>query len=619
MPRRFLLSFIIPFAALALAHGKPENWLEIRSPHFTVISNGSEKQARHVADQLERMRAVFHMVFPHQEVDPSSPIIVLAIKDERDFRALEPAAYLARGQLNLAGLFLRAPDKNYILLRLDAQGEHPYATVYHEYTHLLLSKADYLPVWLNEGLAEFYQNTDIDAKGARLGQPSAVNILLLRQNRLLPLPTLFAVDHNSPYYHEETKGNIFYAESWALTHYLMVKDYKENKQLVLKYARAVSDHEDPVAAAAQVFGDLKQLQSVLDRYVSQSSFNEFTKPGSIDLDDSTFNVQRLTQVQADAFRADFLAYNNRIAESRALLTEVLRDDPGNALAHETMGYLAFSEGHLDEARKWYEQAVKLDSQSFLAHYYFAAISMKEGSLTPEGEAQVERSLRTAIKLNPSFAPSYDELAVFYGMRRKNLEEAHSLSLTAVQLDPGNVSYRMNTANILIQMQRPKDAIAVLQNALKLAKSPQEAASIQDLLLSTERYEAMEEAQHGADRDSEPSEVEPVAAGGENRNQTSTAGRSDVVLRGPRHTINGKLKNVQCSNPAILQLQLETPVSSLTLRSDNYFKIQYSALNFTPTGDLKPCTDLEGMKASVEYFEVVGKPAEGQIISIQLTR
>ena len=90
------------------------------------------------------------------------------------------------------------------------------------------------------------------------------------------------------------------------------------------------------------------------------------------------------------------------------LDEVLREDPINVQARETMGYLEFREGHLDEALKWYDQAVKLDSQSFLAHYYFAAISMNRG---PNGEDGVESSLRTSIKLNPSFAPSYDRLAV----------------------------------------------------------------------------------------------------------------------------------------------------------------------------------------------------------------
>ena len=72
--------------------------------------------------------------------------------------------------------------------------------------------------------AEFFQNTDIHEKDVLLGQVSIDNIMWLRQNRLLPLPTLFAVDHNSPYYHEENKGSIFYAESWALVYYIWVQD-----------------------------------------------------------------------------------------------------------------------------------------------------------------------------------------------------------------------------------------------------------------------------------------------------------------------------------------------------------------------------------------------------------
>src|ERR1700693_2201937 len=116
------------------------------------------------------MRSVYHAAFPKAQVDPGAPILVLAIKDAKDFRALGPEAYLAKGQLKLGGLFLRAADKNYVLMRVDAEGDHPYAVVYHEYTHLLLGKsAEWLPLWLNEGLAEFYQNTDIHEKDVNLG------------------------------------------------------------------------------------------------------------------------------------------------------------------------------------------------------------------------------------------------------------------------------------------------------------------------------------------------------------------------------------------------------------------------------------------------------------------
>ncbi len=141
MSKRILLLLTLFAALVASARDKVENWLEVRSPHFIVLSDSSEKQARHVADQFERMRFVFHTLFPQANVDPGTPIVVLAVKDKKDFQTLEPEAYLAKGQIELAGLFLRAPDKNYVLMRLDAQGEHPYATVYHEYTHLVSSRA----------------------------------------------------------------------------------------------------------------------------------------------------------------------------------------------------------------------------------------------------------------------------------------------------------------------------------------------------------------------------------------------------------------------------------------------------------------------------------------------
>jgi hypothetical protein len=195
MLSRTLALAVLLTAPLATARDKPENWIQVTSPHFIVATNANEKQGRRIADQFERMRSVFHAAFPKLEVDPGVPIVVLALKDEKDFRALEPEAYLAKGSLKLGGLFLHGPDKNYVLMRIDAEGQHPYSVIYHEYTHLLISKsADWMPLWMNEGLAEFYENTEIHEKDASLGEPSAENLEWLRQNRILPLATLLAVD-----------------------------------------------------------------------------------------------------------------------------------------------------------------------------------------------------------------------------------------------------------------------------------------------------------------------------------------------------------------------------------------------------------------------------------------
>jgi hypothetical protein len=99
--------------------------------------------------------------------------------------------------------------------------------------------------------------------------------LYLRQNRLLPLIALLKVDQNSPYYHEEQKGSIFYAESWALTHYIVISDAQKGTDRLHTYAELLIRKEDPIVAAQQAFGDLTQLQNSLNRYISQGQFMMF--------------------------------------------------------------------------------------------------------------------------------------------------------------------------------------------------------------------------------------------------------------------------------------------------------------------------------------------------------
>jgi Tfp pilus assembly protein PilF len=582
-----------------------------------VVINSNEKQGRRIADQFERMRSVFHVAFPKLQIDPGTPIIVLAIRDEKDFKALEPEAYLAKGSLKLGGLFLRAADKNYVLMRLDAEGEHPYAVLYHEYTHLLLTKAaEWMPLWLNEGLAEFYQNSEIREKDVSLGEPSGENILLLRQNRLLPLATLFTVDPSSPYYHEENKGSIFYAESWALTHYIFMKDHQDKGSRLAQYAELLMQKVDPVTAATRAFGDLKQLQSRLEDYIRQGSFGYFKLMATTEVDDSAFSVQALTSAQSDAVRADFLAYNQRTRDAQALIDHVLEEDPNNVSAQETMGFIEFRQGHLEEARKRYAQAVQLDSQSFLAHYYFAAISMSS-PIAAADEARVEASLRSAIKLNPSFAPTYDRLAAFLGMRRRNLDEAHIMGLTAVSLDPANIGYRINMANLLLAMGQGQNAVRVLGLAAKLAKSPQESQAVDNLLMNAQEYAEGQEQNAAQNRPMSeestaalPSEVSAEA------DIPQLVRRKEFVASGPHHFVFGVLKAVHCDEPT-LDLTVSSGAKTLILHADNFYKIQFSALNFQPSGDLKPCSDLENRPAKVEYVESADKSDPPRLIAIEL--
>jgi tetratricopeptide (TPR) repeat protein len=632
-----VLLCLVVGAVSASARDSVGHWFEVRSPHFVVLTDSNEKEGLRVASQFERMRAVFHLVMPSASDSAGSPIIVVALKDKKAMQTLEPEVYLAKGQLNLAGLFMRAPDKNYILLRLDAEGQHPFATVYHEYTHYMLRNAsEWMPLWLNEGLAEFYQNTDIQNKEVLMGQASSDDILYLRQNRLLPLTTLFKVDASSPYYHEEQKASVFYAESWALTHMIEISDAQKNLNRLQNYADLLSHKQDSISAAQQAFGDLTQLQNALNRYISQGQFMMFKMNKAVAVDESTFQVRAIPTTDADAIRADVMVYSQRTRDAEALIDSVLHEDPNNALAHETMGFLKFREGDKEAARKWYGEAVKLDSQSYLAHYYFAAISM--GADGEAGGPAIESSLQTCIRLNPGFAPAYDALARYYSRDATKAKEAHMMNIRAISLEPDNLNYRLNAAYVLMNEQQYDNAISVLKTAAHVAKTPEEVAVVESRISQIQQYQAAVAQNHAVMQQGARGTPSPTTFVSDTRTATiaSSDGRT-LVLKpngpddhpqypteeptGVHHTVRGILRNVHCSYPLIITLSVDQGPKGppIALYRNDFQKIEFSATNFTPKGDLNPCTDMEGLKAMVQYAEVSDKSIAGQIVSVQLTK
>ena len=124
MSKRVVLSCWLLATSLAFAYDKQQSWLKLQSPHFLIMTDGSE-QARHAAGQFERMRLVFHTQFPEMPVDPDVPIVVIATKNEKDFRALEPQDYLGKGKLQLAGLFCEQPTRTIFCCALTRKATIP--------------------------------------------------------------------------------------------------------------------------------------------------------------------------------------------------------------------------------------------------------------------------------------------------------------------------------------------------------------------------------------------------------------------------------------------------------------------------------------------------------------
>ena len=77
-----------------------------------------------------------------------------------------------------------------------------------------------------------------------------------------------------------------------------------------------------------------------------------------------------------------------------------------------------------------------------------------------------------------------------------------------------------------------------------------------------------------------------------------------------------LNGIHCDGSR-MELTVTSGAATIALRTDNYYKIQFSALNFQPSADLKPCSDLENRPAKVEYVESANKSDSPHLIAIEL--
>src|SRR6266852_2628458 len=335
--RRVLMLAVIAtlLSHAACAAGDPNvGWIEVRSPHFVVASNAGEKEARRVADQFEQIRALFHTAFPSLRVDPAEPVQNVAAKNESTMKLLLPEGWEVKGHVHPAGLYQQGEDRHYVVLRLDSEGENPFHALYHEYTHALLHlNFSALPLWLDEGLAEFYGNSRLGEKESRVGTIDRTHLYILGQNKLLPIEALLNVEQASPYYNEADRASVFYAESWALVHYLMMDPEAQQRQLLKNFFAAWDKNGNQIEAAQQAFGDLKRFGQVIEGYSRQASFRVGLIKNAQQAADKNYSARSLTPGEVLALRGDCATHRNRFEQAQPLLEQATQLEPNLAIGH----------------------------------------------------------------------------------------------------------------------------------------------------------------------------------------------------------------------------------------------------------------------------------------------
>ena len=562
-------------------------WLSVRSQNFLVEGGVRERDLRRVAARLEEYRAAFSRLLPGEPGDAGVPTAVVVFADDESYAPFKPLLG-GRTARNVAGYFQPNSDINYITVVLDRDSARDPATLVHEYTHLLIdSHFGAAPLWLKEGVAEFYSTARVSEGGRRLtlGEPPEPRVReLRRRTELMPLAALFAVDQSSPYYSESGKLGLFYAQSWALVHYLSAARGGAGRGSLARFTALLGEGRPVEEALRGAFGaGVSEIEAGLAAYVRagryRAAVEEFARP--LDFD-ASLKARPLADAEVVARLGDLLLHTGRYDEAEGFLRRALELDPRLAPALVSLGALRLRQGRHAEAREHLERAAAADASNHLAHYHLADALHREGAsasaedLTPKGFEErtelIRSHLRRASELAPAFVEPYRLLATVEVERGDRYAEASALLRRASALDPRRVDLALMLAQAEMLGGRYEEARRLAEPHARRTTDGRmrEQAAALVARIETRRLQA---------------EAERLRADEASRAEASAAGAAqpcDLPVRGgPQHKrlrfegsqVCGRLAEIECADVGVV-LRVETAAGTLRLRAEDLRGVRF---------------------------------------------
>lgn len=395
------------------------NWIVLRTPGLELYSDASEKTARTALDRLSNIRRLL----PEAALEPV-PLRIVLFASGKDYRALAPNA-------SSDGFYQSGVERDYVLLSASAQLSR---TVVHEYVHFALnSRGARRPAWIEEGLAEFYSNAQINGTTARLGAPIAEHLDALAHRTWFD-PAQMEAGQDEP---------MFYAQSWALVH-------------MLRHQPAFPEH-----ITAEHLQDLRL-------YLKNLRADIVPAPPSISAPRVT--LEQVPALEALLVRADASLRTRHPEIAKQLYEQAMREFPGASAVETGLGAMALALGDEASARSHLQSAIRLNEDDASAWFALGLLDHND------------RALERAAALNPNLGEAHLLLGV-HATDDGDLPLALAHLEQAVRLMPRKSYAWYSLAFAQVRANQTAAARDGLQRALHTATTPEQRKMAETLLES----------------------------------------------------------------------------------------------------------------------------------------
>jgi Flp pilus assembly protein TadD len=442
-------------------------WQGNATSHFAIYTDAANNSAaRDILTRLETAR-IFFAKTGLAITAPQLNILAFESAKDADIYRVNPSAY---------AFYQRTREGDFVVMR-DLTAEH-YPVAVHEYTHFVLEHAGLkLPLWLNEGLADFYSTVESRTAQVLLGAAPSGRENALSTQRWIDWSAFAGVDHDSPYYRQADKMLLFYAQSWAMVHMLALDSaYEPGFKTFLLTVSAGASTESAMQTVYRK--SLEQIGADLQSYVGSKRMAAHL----LDIDIRPMSLEAETVGDAgkrvELALAEILAASPQLAqEANTRLASLATKYPDDPRPEESLGFQAMRANRLPEAEEHFALAVRHNSKNPEVWFRLAHLKLQSKGPSAEAVDLLERVVAVdgahyGARLELGFAAAKNEkyeLAVraLQGLHNVKPEHAYAVSYTL--------------AYCLAAMQQGNQARMYAEQARQMANSSKDRNEVAGLL------------------------------------------------------------------------------------------------------------------------------------------
>jgi Flp pilus assembly protein TadD len=340
-----------------------QRWWKAEHQDFTVFCNIGPMATEKYAKRLNDIAAGIATVVPRSDLRDGKPLHLFVVRDDEDFKYLG-----AQTSANASGYY--RPESFAHLLVVNASAADAHHVLNHEFVHAyFVPRLPEEPRWLHEGLAEYYSVIEVRSGQARLGKSIPHHIEALE--RLPPMDYLYMTHLSTKQFFEmgPKRRAVFYAQAWALTHYLF-EGGRSHPQSMGEFLQGLASGQTLTASFASAYRMSRQdIDREFRRYVDRAYYADrrVDLPGEYAADWKP----RAEEMSRDEvlLRISELGLASRAAREQTLplLRELITLDADTHEGARLLGVCLVRSDSTAEAIEWFEKAIELHPNDGLLH------------------------------------------------------------------------------------------------------------------------------------------------------------------------------------------------------------------------------------------------------------